>query len=153
MGVDSRESYRLSDIIGRHLKSYRKVKKLTMEEVSDRTGYSAQAISLCERAKRMPSPDLLLKLSSVYQISEKELFKLREDTIIDTVQTYGEDSPLSIRNEYETIMNSRDNKKNSDEFKQHKDYLSLGDEKFATEEELILAKAFILTIRSMKNKL
>lgn len=152
MGVDSRESYRLSDIIGRYLKSYRKAKKLTMEEVSDRTGYSAQAISLCERAKRMPSPDLLLKLSTVYQISEKELFKLREDTIIDTVQTYGEDSPLSIRNEYETIMNSGDNKKKSKGFKQQKDYLSLGDEKFATEEELILAKAFILTIRSMKNK-
>lgn len=151
MGNVSRENYHLSNIIGRYLKSYRKARKLTMEEVSNRTGYSAQAISLCERAKRMPSPDLLLKLATVYQISEKELFKLREDTIIDTVQIYGEDSPLNIRNEYETIMNSGDNKKKSNGVNQQKEYLSLGDGKFATEEELILAKAFILTVRSMRN--
>lgn len=150
--IDSREFYYLSPIIGRSLKVFRKAKKLTMEEVSNRTGFSAQAISLCERAKRMPSSDLLLKLSTVYQVSEEELFKLREETIIDTIQTYGEKSPVSIRNEFDTIMNTKYSKNTYLNNLPQKDFISLGDGECATDEELTLAKAFILTLRSMKMK-
>ncbi|KOS61490.1 helix-turn-helix transcriptional regulator [Lysinibacillus agricola] len=148
--VDSREFYYLSPIIGRSIKVFRKSNKLTMEEVSNRTGYSAQAISLCERAKRMPSSDLLLKLAAVYQVSEEELFRLREETIIDTVQTYGEKSPVSIRNEFDTIMNTKYSKNTHPSNRSQNDRISLGDGEYATDEELILAKAFIITLRSIK---
>lgn len=146
-GKGERDNYHLSPIIGKNMKAFRKARNLTMDEVSTRTGISAQAISLCERSKRMPSPTVLLKLAPVYQVSEEELVKLREDTIIDTVNTYKELTPVSIRNEFDRIMNFKDD--SFTDYSLQNDFLSLGDGKCATEKELNLAKAFILTLRSI----
>ncbi|MCL1696323.1 helix-turn-helix domain-containing protein [Lysinibacillus sp. BPa_S21] len=147
---DNRDNYHLSPIIGKNMKAFRKARNLTMEEVSTRTGVSAQAISLFERSKRMPSPTVLLKLALAYQVSEDELVKLREETIIDTVNTYKELTPVSIRNEFDRIMNSKDKDGSFAHYSDRDDFLSLGDGEFATDKELTLAKAFILTLRSIE---
>lgn len=151
-GKDERSDYHLSPIIGKNMKAFRKARNLTMEEVSTRTGISAQAISLCERSKRMPSPTVLLKLAPVYQVSEEELVKLREETIINTVNTYKELTPVSIRNEFDRIMNSKDKNGLFVDYSIQNDFLSLGDGEHATDIELNLAKAFILTLRSMEQE-
>ncbi|MFJ6264373.1 helix-turn-helix domain-containing protein [Lysinibacillus xylanilyticus] len=158
----------ISPIIGDKLKSLRNLKKLTLGEVANRSGFSAQAISLCERAKRMPSPNMLLVLARVYDYSEEELFKHREETIIDSVHRYGEDAPVSVHNEYEILMNARENYYSSGnsapdfmiaessavygvEVKTPKDYLDLGTEP-ATKEELEMAKAYLLALRTIKGE-
>lgn len=149
----NRDDYRLSPIIGKNMKAFRKARNLTMDEVSKRTGLSAQSISLCERSKRMPSPSMLLKLAPVYLVSEEDLVKLREETIIDTVNTYKELTPISIHNEFNRIMNSNGSSETSlaDYSAQiQNDFLSLGEGEYATQKELKLAKAFIITLRSME---
>lgn len=159
----------ISSIIGDKLKSLRKLKKLTLGEAANLSGFSSQAISLCERAKRMPSPKMIVELARVYSCSEEELFKFREETIIDSIRRFGDHAPLSVHNEYQLLMNSRE--KNQDEVmmvkeslgeykfdgktpqisKTPKDHLNLGAEP-ATAEELELAKAYLLALRSIKDK-
>lgn len=157
----------ISPIIGDKLKLLRNLKKLTLGEVASRSGFSAQAISLCERAKRMPSPNMLLVLSKIYDYSEEELFKHREETIIDSVERYGKEAPVSVLNEYEILMNARENSypiyESSPSFvneqssvyivekKIPKDYLNLGTEP-ATQEELEMAKAYLLALRTIKGE-
>lgn len=144
--------YCISTIVGRHIKAYRKSMKLTLEEVANRIGYSSQAIHLCENARRMPSQNLLIKLSNVYQVPDELLFKLREDTIIETINTYGDKAPISIKNEYEIMMNATNVNYVNDVSQTVKEALYLGNGEYATEEELKQAKAFILTLRSLNSK-
>lgn len=152
--ISEESIYHLSPIIGKNMKAFRKTRNLTMEEVSARTGISAQAISLCERSKRMPSPNMLIKLAPVYLVSEENLVNLREETIIDTVRTYKDLTPISIRNEFNRIINSNNSEDSFTDYsvKIQTDFLTLEDGECATEKELTLAKAFILTLRSMENK-
>lgn len=158
----------ISSIIGDKLKSLRKLKKLTLGEAANLSGFSSQALSLCERAKRMPSPKMIVELARVYSCSEDELFNYREETIIDTIRRFGDHAPLSVHNEYQLLKNSRE--KNRDgvmiineprlEYKAEgktpqipktpKDHLNLGAEP-ATAEELELAKAYLLALRSIKD--
>jgi len=163
--VDER-IFLISPIIGDKIKSLRNLKKLTLGEVANRSGFSAQAISLCERAKRMPSPNMLLVLARIYDYPEEELFKFREETIIDSVHRYGKDAPVSVLNEYEILINARENSYSSEsspsfindngskyvvEKKTPKEYLDLGSNP-VTEEELKMAKAYLLALRAMKGE-
>lgn len=160
--------YLISSIIGDYLRYLRNNKKLTLSEVANRSNFSAQAISLCERAKRMPSPNMLLTLSKIYDCSEDELLNLRTETIIVSVEKYGSDAPISVLNEYEVIMNARENQYQLSvtdpsfvrasrgsgyvaEKKTPREYLDLGSEP-ASEEELQLAKAYLLALRSINKK-
>lgn len=152
----------ISSIIGDKLKSLRKLKKLTLGEAANLSGFSSQAISLCERAKRMPSPKMIVELARVYSCSEEELFKFREETIIDTIRRFGDHAPLSVHNEYQLLMNSRENKHTPDIVYKDSDadviietktpdHLNLGAEP-ATAEEIELAKAYLMALRSIKDK-
>lgn len=140
----------ISSILADKLKSLRKLKKLTLEEVANRSGYTPQAISLSERAQRMPSSKMLIKLAPLYDISETELFKLREKTIIDTVNTYQDSCPINIRNEYEVIIQASNGKFTTPVEPLRGDSLYFENGDYATEEEIKFAKAFILTLRSIK---
>ena len=66
------------------LKEIRLMKKLTQREVADMLGVSSVAYSRYENGTREPSIDILLKLSSIYNISVDYLIgnKLVERTAL-----------------------------------------------------------------------
>lgn len=54
----------------RHL---RKTRKWTQDELADKIGVTSASISAYEKAKTMPSIDVLIKLSSAFQVSVDSL--------------------------------------------------------------------------------
>lgn len=140
----NRDDFNISSILGDKLKELRKAKGYTLADVAKLTKFSTQAISLCERAMRMPSPKFLAGLSNIYDITNSELLQIRDKTIIDTIQKYGESSPVSIVNEYMLLINTPGTIM--------RDSLTLYDGELATEEELQLARTILSSIRLQKNK-
>lgn len=144
----SRDDFNISSILGEKLKELRKEKRYTLADVAKLSKFSTQAISLCERAMRMPSPKFLSGLSNIYGITNNELLQIRDETIIDTVHKYGESSPVSIMNEYMLLSNTSKSLSGTT----LKDSLTLFDGEKATEDELQLARTILSSIRLQKRK-
>lgn len=144
----NRDDFNISSILGDKLKELRKAKGYTLADVSKLTKFSTQAISLCERAMRMPSPKFLSGLSNIYDITNSELLQIRDKTIIDTVHKCGESSPVSIMNEYMLLANTSKSLSGI----AIKDSLTLFDGEKATEDELQLARTILSSIRLQKRK-
>ena len=72
------------DDFGKKLKSYRKGKNLTQEEVAERIGVSGQAVSKWENGECLPDIYNLKLLGRLYRISIDELLDA-EDTVIEKV--------------------------------------------------------------------
>lgn len=58
------------------LKTERKKKKITQEQLADLVGVSRQSINAIERGKYVPSTVLALKISEIFNISVNKLFAL-----------------------------------------------------------------------------
>lgn len=63
----------MSDVFGRKLRAYRKLKHWTQSELADEVGVSIAIIGSLERGTRVPTSDLLAKLQSVLNVTEEEL--------------------------------------------------------------------------------
>lgn len=70
----------LASIIGRNIKKYRKIKKLTQRELGELVNKSDNTISNYEKGKITPSQDALFALSEVLDVSVDDLFPEREST-------------------------------------------------------------------------
>lgn len=66
--------YSMSDVFGRRLRAYRKLKHWTQGELADRVGVSVAIIGSLERGTRAPTTDLVSKLTLLLQVTEAELF-------------------------------------------------------------------------------
>lgn len=64
----------MSDVFGRRLRAYRKLKHWTQGELADRVGVSVAIIGSLERGTRAPTTDLVSKLTLLLQVTEAELF-------------------------------------------------------------------------------
>lgn len=64
----------MSDVFGRRLRAYRKLKHWTQGELADLVGVSVAIIGSLERGTRAPASDLVKKLTEVLQVTEEELF-------------------------------------------------------------------------------
>jgi transcriptional regulator with XRE-family HTH domain len=58
---------------GRRIRAYRKLKGFTQESFSNVLGISVSILGEIERGSRMPSKDILLKISNVLKVSVEEL--------------------------------------------------------------------------------
>ncbi len=66
----------MSDVFGRKLRAYRKLKHWTQTELAREVGVSIAIIGSLERGTRKPTQDMLKKLKHVLRVSEEELFGL-----------------------------------------------------------------------------
>lgn len=60
--------------IGEKLRFFRLKNKMTLEEVGTRIGKTGSAISYYEAGKRVPAPDVLVKLCKLYNVSNVSVF-------------------------------------------------------------------------------
>ena len=58
------------------IKTERKKKKITQEQLADLVGVSRQSINAIERGKYVPSTTLALKISEIFNTSVNKLFEL-----------------------------------------------------------------------------
>lgn len=58
---------------GRRIRAYRKLKGFTQESFSSELGMSVSIIGEIERGARMPSKEILIKISNVLKVSIQEL--------------------------------------------------------------------------------
>jgi len=64
----------LSDMFGRKLRAYRKLKHMTQVELAETLGVSVAIVGSLERATRVPTPALIRNIARVLQVTEDELF-------------------------------------------------------------------------------
>ena len=64
----------MSDVFGRKLRAYRKLKHWTQSELAKEVGVSVAIIGSLERGTRIPTRDIIKKLENVLCVSEEELF-------------------------------------------------------------------------------
>lgn len=64
----------MSDVFGRRLRAYRKLKHWTQSELATEIGVSIAIIGGLERGTRMPTPSQVKQLLRVLMVSEEELF-------------------------------------------------------------------------------
>ncbi len=62
--------------IKNQVKKFRKQEDITQAQLAERVGVSRQTINAIETGKYDPSLELALKLSELFQVEVKELFKL-----------------------------------------------------------------------------
>jgi transcriptional regulator with XRE-family HTH domain len=59
--------------LGRRIRAYRKLKGFTQEGFSNKLGISVSIFGEIERGGRMPTKDILDKISAILQVSVNEL--------------------------------------------------------------------------------
>ena len=68
---------------GEKLKELRKQSGLTQQQLASQIGVSKSVISFYELRERTPSPEVLIKLSSVFHVSSDYLLGIEKDRSID----------------------------------------------------------------------
>lgn len=95
-------------VTANRLLKYRKLHKLSQEELAEKIGVSRQAISKWERAEASPDTDNLVLLAEVYGVTLDELLKGEDDPVIneekkeapkpDENTTYVKEEKVSFKN-------------------------------------------------------
>ena len=63
----------MSDVFGRKLRAFRKLKHLTQTELAKKIGVSVAIIGSLERGTRAPSKEIIERLTTVLNVHEREL--------------------------------------------------------------------------------
>ena len=66
---------RLLKTIGSELREIRLEKKIHLKDIANKAGVSQMYISEIERDKKVPSDEMVLKLSDIYEVDASELFE------------------------------------------------------------------------------
>jgi transcriptional regulator with XRE-family HTH domain len=106
--------------VGKRLKLRRIELDLTLEDVSQAIGVSANYISLIERGKNVPSDEILDKLSKLYEMDRDELYECygkipatiqeeleEHDVLKEAIKRIGRDerlTPEDKENLYERLL-------------------------------------------------
>lgn len=98
----------ISPILGNKLNEIRKDKDLSQSKLAESVGAHPSIIGLYERAKRLPSTEMVRKLANALNYDENELLSLREDTIMETVMLLGDEAPKAMQNERNMIAHALD---------------------------------------------
>jgi transcriptional regulator with XRE-family HTH domain len=64
----------MSDIFGRKLRAFRKLKNFTQIELAEQLDVSVAIVGSLERGTRMPTPQLVRAIASILHVTEDELF-------------------------------------------------------------------------------
>ena len=68
---------------GNKLKELRNHNKMTQQQLAAQIGVSKSVISYYELQERIPSPEILLKLASVFHVSTDYLLGVSNDKVLD----------------------------------------------------------------------
>ena len=68
---------------GNKLKELRNQNKMTQQQLAAQIGVSKSVISYYELQERIPSPEILLKLASVFHVSTDYLLGVSNDKVLD----------------------------------------------------------------------
>ena len=68
---------------GNKLKELRNQNKMTQQQLAAQIGVSKSVISYYELQERIPSPEILLKLASVFRVSTDYLLGVSNDKVLD----------------------------------------------------------------------
>lgn len=63
----------MSDLFGRRLRAYRKLKRLTQMDLAEQMGVGISTIGSLERGTRVPTQELFTRLLKVLNVTESEL--------------------------------------------------------------------------------
>ncbi|MCG8608731.1 helix-turn-helix domain-containing protein [bacterium] len=72
------DTAKLKGLFGRRVRSLRKLRDLTQEELAEATSLSAEYVSKVERGLASPSFDVIAKLASALQVDPSALFDFTE---------------------------------------------------------------------------
>ncbi|WP_084245172.1 helix-turn-helix domain-containing protein [Planomicrobium okeanokoites] len=101
------------------LKSARKAKKLTQDDLAKKVNTTKATISNYENGYSTPSNDMLLLLANALDISTDYLLGRTDNSkLINYNNMNGEKSPLSDQDEFEKLMNSPEEDQFYKEFKE-----------------------------------
>lgn len=79
---------------GDTLKELRKQKRLTQQQLAVLLGVSKSVVSYYELHERIPSPEILIKLSSIFHVSTDYLLGLEKRTVLDVTDLSNEEIAL-----------------------------------------------------------
>lgn len=96
----------ISSVLGDKIKELRLSKDLSQAKLAEAVNADQSIIGLYERAKRLPSTDMVRKLAKVLNYNVEELLTIREYTIMETVAMLGDEAPKAIRNERNMIAHA-----------------------------------------------
>lgn len=85
----------MSDVFGRRLRAYRKLKNWTQAELAEELGVSVAIVGGMERGTRDATPAMLTRLEQLLQVSRDEL--LGEEEAMTHKNDFGERPESSAR--------------------------------------------------------
>ena len=91
---------------GEKLKILRKERNLTQRELADRIFVSKSVISYYEKNKRTPSPEAIVKLAYVFNVTTDFLLEIRHARTID-LTGFTDEETAAITNLIDIIKKSR----------------------------------------------
>jgi transcriptional regulator with XRE-family HTH domain len=65
----------VKELLGKRIREYRIRKNLTQYQLAEKIGIDSKHLSSIELGKNMPNPQIILKLSEVFDIEIKDLFE------------------------------------------------------------------------------
>lgn len=91
---------------GKKLKTLRKEHNLTQRELADRIFVSKSVISYYEKNERTPSPEVIVKLAYVFNVTTDFLLEIRHARTID-LTGFTDEETAAITNLIDIIKKSR----------------------------------------------
>ena len=70
----------VKQLLGKNIQKYRKLNKMTQENLSENVGVEINSISAIETGKSFPSPENLEKIATALNVSMSNLFAFDEKT-------------------------------------------------------------------------
>ena len=70
----------VKQLLGKNIQKYRKLNKMTQENLSENVGIEINSISAIETGKSFPSPENLEKIAAALNVSMSNLFAFDEKT-------------------------------------------------------------------------
>ena len=81
---------------GNRLKRMRNQEKLTQQQLADRLGVTKSVVSYYELQERYPSPEILIKLASIFRVSTDYLLGLAHEESV-SLSGLTEDDALLVK--------------------------------------------------------
>ena len=79
---------RTKELVGRRIKELRRARRMTQEELAERTSISAKYLSSIERGLENPTFDTIIKLAYALDVDVAELFNYPQHLPADDLRDY-----------------------------------------------------------------
>lgn len=90
---------------GNTLKELRTQNGMTQQQLATQIGVSKSVVSYCELQERTPSPEILLKLASIFHVSSDYLLGIEKNNVLDVSGLEAED--IAVLNSMITLLRKK----------------------------------------------